>query len=142
MAKPDSGALDPARYPFSTEVDVRFGDMDVNWHVNNVAMAAMVEEGRVRFHRASGFHEAMQGVGAMVASLAIEYVGQALYPGTITIHAGAARLGNSSYGLQLLLMQQGRAVAFATSTMVCMKNGKPESLPQAFRTSVADWMLK
>jgi acyl-CoA thioester hydrolase len=142
MARPDPAALDPARYPFATTVDLRFGDMDVNAHVNNVAFSQLVEEGRVRFHKASGFRASMQGASAMVASMGIEYVGKAWYPGSVNIHAGAVRLGSSSYDLELLIMQEGRPAAFARSTMVCMKDGRPHPLPDLFRASVADWMVR
>lgn len=142
MAKPDPALLDPARYPFVTEADVRFGDIDVNHHVNNVSLAGFVEEGRVRFHRASGFHRSVDGLGAMVASVALEFVGQAFYLHPVTMHCGAARIGSSSYELELLLCQQGRPVVFARSVMVCMKDGKPCAIPDSFRTSVADWMVR
>lgn len=142
MAKPDPALLDAARYPFRSETDVRFGDIDVNKHVNNVSMTGYVEEGRVRFHRASGFHTSVLGLNAMVASVAIEFLGQAFYPGTISLHAGAARIGNASYDLELLLTQDGRTVAFARSTMVCVKDEKPFPIPDAFRQSVANWMVR
>ncbi|MEO7383458.1 MAG: acyl-CoA thioesterase [Novosphingobium sp.] len=142
MAKPEASLLDPARYPFVTETDIRFGDMDVNRHVNNVALANFVEEGRVRFHRASGFHSAITGLGAMAASVAIEFVGQAFYPGTITLHCGASRIGRTSYELELLLRQDERPVVFARSVMVCMNQGKPFAIPDSFRDSAADWMVR
>lgn len=136
MAKPDPHLLDPARYPFDTEVDVRFSDMDVNRHVNNVSLSNFVEEGRVRFHRASGYNAAIAGVGSMVASVTIEYVGQAFYPGKLHLRAGAAHLGRTSYTLDLLILQDERAVVFARSVMVCTKDGKPHPIPDAFRLAV------
>lgn len=142
MAKPDPALLDAARYPFRSETDVRFGDIDVNKHVNNVSMTGYVEEGRVRFHRASGFHTAVAGLNAMVASVAIEFLGQAYYPGTIAMHVGAARIGNASYDLDLLLIQDNRTIAFARSTMVCLKDAKPFPIPDVFRQSVASWMVR
>ena len=142
MAKPEAALLDPARYPFVTETDVRFGDMDVNRHVNNVSLANFVEEGRVRFHRASGFHSAISGLGAMAASVAMEFVGQAFYPGTIIVHCGASRIGRTSYELELLLRQNEQPVVFARSVMVCMKDGKSCAIPDAFRNSAADWMVR
>jgi acyl-CoA thioester hydrolase len=143
MPKPDPQLLDPARYPFATEVDVRFSDMDVNRHINNVALSNFVEEGRVRFHRASGYHAAIAGVGSMVASVGIEYVGQAFYPGTLEIRAGAAHIGRTSYTLELLLSQAGRPVVFARSVMVCTKDGKPHPIPDGFRDAVTSkWGLK
>ena len=145
MPRPEPHKLDPARYPFSTQVDVRFSDMDLNRHVNNVSLSNFVEEGRVRFHRASGFHAAMTeaGTGAMVASLAIEYVGQAHYPGKLDIHAGAASVGRTSYNLELLVSQKGNPVLFARAVMVCVKDGKPHPIPDAFHLAVAnEWGLK
>lgn len=142
MAKPDPALLDPARYPFRTEIDVRFGDLDVNRHVNNVSLANFIEEGRVRFHRASGFHAAVDGLRAMVVSISTEFIGEAFYPGTIAAHCGASRIGSSSFDLELLLCQDDRIVLFARSVMVCMKDGAPFIIPDNFRETVADWMVR
>lgn len=143
MAKPDPSLLDPARYPFSTEVDVRFSDMDVNRHVNNVSLSNFVEEGRVRFHRATGFNTAIAAFGSMVASVAIEYVGQAFYPGTLHLRAGASHVGRTSFTLDLLITQGDRPVVFARSVMVCAKDGKPHPIPEEYRMSVAkDWGVR
>ncbi|MFM5929642.1 MAG: acyl-CoA thioesterase [Novosphingobium sp.] len=143
MARPEPHLLDPARYPFSTEVDVRFSDLDVNRHINNVSLSNFVEEGRVRFHRASGYHSAIAGIGSMVASVSIEYVGQAFYPGTLEIRAAATHIGRSSYELELLITQEGRPVVFARSVMVCVKDGKPHPIPESFRDAVAgEWGVR
>jgi len=56
MPKPDPAMLDPARYPFRCAIETCFGDLDTNLHINNVSLSGLLEEGRVRFHRASGFH--------------------------------------------------------------------------------------
>jgi acyl-CoA thioester hydrolase len=142
MAKPDAALLNPARYPFTCTIETRFGDLDVNKHINNVAMAGMVEEGRVRFHHASGFVAGLEGRAAMVASLSIEFLGQAYHPAPITVHAGAARIGRTSYALDLLLMQEGRVVVFAQTVVVCTDAGGPAEISQAFRTSAQDWMVR
>lgn len=142
MSRPDPALLDPARYPFRTELEVRFGDIDVNKHVNNVALSGFVEEGRVRFHRASGYHKSLSGLGSMVAKVSIDFIGQAYYPGTIVVHAGALRLGGTSYELELLLCQDERVVAHARSVMVCTREGKPFRIPDAFRESVGPWMVR
>lgn len=142
MAKPDAALLNPARYPFTCTIETRFGDLDVNKHINNVAMAGMVEEGRVRFHHASGFVAGLEGRAAMVASLSIEFLGQAYHPAPITVHAGAARIGRTSYALDMLLMQEGRVVVFAQTVVVCTDAGGPAEISQAFRTSAQDWMVR
>ena len=142
MAKPESSLLVPARFPFRTEQEIRFSYMDINRHVNNVSIAGFVEEGRVRFHTVNGFHGSLKGLGAMAVRVAIDYVGQAFYPGVITVYAGASRIGSSSYDLELLLCQDERRVAHACSTMVCTREGRPFALPDSFREAVKHWMVK
>jgi acyl-CoA thioester hydrolase len=77
VAKPDPSLLEPGRYPFHCRIEPRFGDLDPNMHLNNVALAGILEEARVRFHRASGYHTASEKMVSMVASFATDYLGQA-----------------------------------------------------------------
>lgn len=141
MPKPNPALLDPARYPYSCEIATRFGDLDVNLHVNNVALAQICEEGRVRFHRASGYHAALAGVTSMTASFAIEYLGEAFHPQPLQVHVAAESMGNTSYALVQLIRQESRAIAFSRATLVVMKEGRPLTIPDAFRESVQTWML-
>lgn len=142
MAKPDPALLDPARYPFECEIATRFGDLDTNLHINNVALASICEDARVRFHKASGYHAAITGATAMVASFAIEYLGQAFHPDPLQLHVAAERIGNSSYVIAQLVRQAERPIAFTRSTMVVVKDDRAMTIPDAFRETVQPWMLR
>jgi acyl-CoA thioester hydrolase len=146
MAKPDPVLLDPARYPFTGEIATRFSDLDTNLHINNVALAGICEDSRVRFHKASGYHAALHdsgpGTTAMVVSFAIEYLGQAFHPDPVRVHVAAEKIGSSSYVIAQLLLQGERPVAFARSTMVVVRDGRAIPIPDLFRTSVQPWMLR
>ncbi len=142
MAKPDPAALDPSRYPFQCQIATRFGDLDTNLHLNNVALAGICEDSRVRFHRASGYHGALGAMTTMVASFSIEYLGQAYYPQPVDGHVAIAKLGRTSYVLHQLLMQEGRVVSFAQSILVCIADNRPAAIPAAFVDSTAEWMLR
>jgi acyl-CoA thioester hydrolase len=141
MPKPSPALLDPARYPFRCTIEPRFGDLDTNMHINNVSLTQILEDARVRFHRTSGFHEAFRGMTSMVASFAVEYLGQSYYPDALTIHVAPSRLGRTSYDLDQLVLQRGGAIAYARSVMVCVEQDRPAELPAAFRVSVTPWML-
>lgn len=144
MPKPDPALLDPARFPFHCQIETRYRDLDSNLHLNNGVLASLLEEGRVRFHRASKFGNvaADPALSAMVASVAIDYLGESHFPDPLEIHVAAARIGNSSYDLCQLVMQQGAIIAFARVTMVCIKAGKPFAIPAELRSSAEPWMLK
>ena len=142
MAKPDPALLDFARYRFACSIETRFGDLDVNMHINNVALAGLLEEGRVRYHRAAGTLGALTGAYPMVASLAVEFLGQSYFPDPIEVRVAATHLGRTSYTLAQLASQGTRVVAFAQATMVCMGPDGPVALPPAFRDGVQPWMLR
>ena len=141
MAKPDPAFLDPTRYPFACEIATRFADLDINQHLNNVALAGIVEDARVRFHAATGYHVAMAGWSAMVANLTLDFLGQGYYPAPVTVHSAAMSLGRTSYTLVQLVRQGGEAVALARSVLVCVREGRPSPVPDAFHESVRPWMF-
>ncbi len=142
MPKPDPALLDPARYPYTCSVPPRFGDLDINRHVNNVALIEISQDARVRFHDKCGFRRHRDGTAAMVASLAFEFLGEAFYPKPIECHAAAAHLGRTSHRVAQLLTQEGRVVAWTQTVIVTLRNGAPTELPPAFRESLKGWMLR
>lgn len=141
MPKPDPTLLDPARYPFSCMIETRYRDLDSNLHINNGVFASLLEEGRVRFHRASQFGGVSGEWTAMVVSVGIEYLGESHFPQPLGMHVGAARIGRSSYELCQLVMQRSEVIAFARVTMVCMKKGQPFPIPANHRERAQPWIM-
>ena len=71
---------DPARreratYPYGLDLSVRYGDMDTNHHLNNVAFTRFFEEGRVRMHHDLGGRERL-GFRPIVASITVNYLAE------------------------------------------------------------------
>ena len=141
MPKPDPALLDPARYPFNCTIETRYRDLDSNLHINNGVFASLLEEGRVRFHRASQFGGVSGEMTAMVVSVAMEYLGESHFPEPLDVYVGAAKIGNSSYDLCQLVMQQREVIAFAMVTLVCMKGGSPFPITSDQRQIAKPWMM-
>lgn len=142
MPRPDPALLDPARYPFGCRIEPRFGDLDVNMHVNNAAMAGYLEEGRVRFHRASGYRDDLAGLTSMVASVAIEYLGQVHYPDEVELRCAIETIGRTSHAFTQLVLQRGRPAVFARTVLVTVSAKGPAPAPPAFVAAAAAWMLR
>lgn len=139
MPKPDPALLSPARYPYSCQIETRFGDQDVNRHINNVAIAAYLEDARVRFYHANGFRQHVAKLRVMIVSIAIEYLGEAHYPGTITVDCAVEAVGNSSLTLIHLVRQGDTLVAFSRCVMVAVDDaGKVSPVPDV----LGDWMIR
>ena len=141
MPKPDPALLDPARYPFHCQIETRYRDLDSNLHINNGVFASLLEEGRVRFHRASQFGGGSDGTTAMVVSVGIEYLGESHFPEPLDMHVGAERIGNSSYDLCQLVMQGRDVIAFARVTLVCVQRGKPAQISADHRELAQSWLM-
>lgn len=144
MPRPDPKLLDPQRYPFSCAIEPRFSDLDFHHHVNNAALADILQEGRIRFHHACGYDEALDGhgVNAMAVSLSVEFLGQARYPVALDNHLGAVAVGRTSHTIGHLVTQGGALVAYAQAVLVCMQDGETAENPPSFIDSVRKWMLE
>ena len=140
MSRPDPALLLPARYRFVHELTTRFADLDPNDHINNVAMAAVFEDGRVRFQATIGFQRT-EALRPMVASVSIDYLAQAHYPGTLACYVGVAAIGRSSWTLQQLVTQAGTAVGTCNTVIVMTDGQRATPLPAAFREVLEQWSL-
>ena len=123
-------------------MEPRFGDLDVNLHINNVAMAGMLEDARVRFHHRTGYRELLAGRTSMVASIAIEYLGEASYPQSVAIACAVEHIGRTSHHLAQLVIQDGRPIVFARVVLVVVGPEGPSPLPATFAASARPWMLR
>jgi len=112
------------RYPVSVEIPVAWGEMDAFQHVNNVAYARWIETGRIAYFARIGFLERMrsEGVGPILAKLAIEYRRPVTFPDTVRVDVSATKIGRSSFtlGYRIWSEAQGAEVAAAEDVIVVM----------------------
>lgn len=125
--KDDAWRLDPTAYAVRQCLQTRYGDMDANRHLNNVAIARLLEEARVRFHGALfGAVEAGPALGEraiMIAHLSIDYLAEGRYGADVETGVAVVAVGRTSYRLGIGLFQDGRAMALADSVMVVRGGG-------------------
>jgi len=144
--KPQAWQLESAVYPWIESIETRFGDIDMFGHLNNVAVARLFEEVRVRFQfKQYGLDmltpESLKKLRMVVAQSNFSYLQEGDYPAPIRCGAGLAKLGGSSYVLWATLWQNGRAMAFQECVMVVMNESGPIQLPEALRQQMQQWMI-
>lgn len=145
--KPANWQLDPASYPWTEEVPSRFGDIDMFGHLNNVAIARLFEEGRVRFqYRQYGLRmlepDALKELRMVVAQSNISYLREGAYPAPVRCGAGIARLGRSSYTVWSALWQDGQALSFQECVMVVQGPAGTMALPDELRQQMQPWLIQ
>lgn len=140
MAHIEPWQTQPESYPFSYEADTRFQDIDIHNHINNVAMAALMESGRMRFYQKLTDMLPELGYRLLIAAVNINYLRETSFPQPVTITCGIIRVNNSSWNLaQAVYQLQGggnkaESVCVATgevTTVLADQNGStpvPDSI--------------
>jgi len=141
MARHDPSLFHLARYAHRTELYPRFGDLDPFRHVNNAAMASLLEEARARFNRASGFVARPPEFGMVVASITLDYLAEATYPAPLAIGTALTDIGRTSFVKLQLVVQEGRPVAFGRAIMVNLVDGVKAPFTDERRASLDPWLL-
>ena len=132
--EPAIDLTDRGCFQFWTRDTVRFSDIDRYRHINNVAMMAYCETGRVAFAEAvwpgatSG-----EGAGWVIARLTVNFLAQAHYPGEVEIGTRVDRVGRTSCTLGQGLFKGDVCFATAESVIVWLTledGGGPTPIPQ------------
>lgn len=145
--KPDPIRRDPAIYPYFVEITTRFGDMDVNHHINNVAYARFFEEGRVKFNHQGilleGGHRLPDVLPfrTMVAAVSIAYLAEGHWGAPVRIGIGINKIGNASFGMGAACFQDGKCLA-VSDAVIALKGPDNAAMPQSLRDRLTQRALK
>lgn len=135
---------DAAAYPYAVTLEMRYGDMDVWRHLNNVSAARFYEEGRIRFMdhvRRTNADYAAHRFRLMVAHTAIDYLAEGHYPHPITVCVGLVGFGNSSYRVGEDLLQQDRCIGLSDVVLTHIGEAGSATLPPIMRSTLKRYLL-
>lgn len=126
-------------FPVWSQTTVRYADLDPNNHVNNGAIGAFFEDGRVRL-RAQHLDQSDGGTlaGFAIVKTTIEYRSALGFPATVDIGSTVARLGRSSYTLGQSVFHGEQCVATAEIVTVRIdgESGRPIPIEPHFRETL------
>jgi acyl-CoA thioester hydrolase len=131
----DRSRLDHGSFPFTFDIATRYADLDKLGHVNNVAVAAIFQEGRNRFIYASELMAAAR-CDLVVASLNIEFANDLMHPDPVEVAVGVLEIGRSSFRLGQVARQGGRIGAYAEVVQVARGPQGSLPLPESWRVKL------
>jgi acyl-CoA thioester hydrolase len=141
MSRLPRDLIDPNRYHGWIDIGTRYADVDSNGHINNVAMATLFEESRVRVLTPMLRTEMAAGVRIVVASIQIDFLAEAHHPDPVRIGLGLFDIGRSSWSFAQLALQHGRAVAAARTTAVGLVDGRAAPVQPPLRAMLDRFRL-
>ncbi|HEX9080370.1 MAG TPA: thioesterase family protein [Desulfuromonadaceae bacterium] len=115
---------------YDVPIEMRFSDLDIYGHVNNVVYFDYLETARVRLFSAP-FHElTAKGVFLLVARAECDYKLPILFDDTVVVSASLSRVGGSSFDISYRIHDgAGKTFATARTVMVCYDNRNKTTIP-------------
>ena len=137
-ARPDPRRLRLECYPYVDEIAVRFGDMDVNAHLNNLALESLHENARATMNRQllPGAYRTGPRLRLVTSQNAVHFLAEAHWPGMIATGAGVGRIGRTSYVASTGLFVEDRCIGVCDTVLVLVGDDGPVELPGEFREAL------
>ncbi|MCF8587750.1 acyl-CoA thioesterase [Gordonia liuliyuniae] len=130
----DEENMNAPQTPFAVEVALRWGDQDSLGHINNVQIARVVEEARIRAMN-TWFGGGKGTFWAVLARQEIEFVSILHYdPKPVQVQVWITRIGTSSFDFGCrVLAPTGEVAALTETTLAALdpKAGATVPLPDA-----------
>ena len=123
-------------YPYFTSEKIRFGDIDRQNHVNNLAICSYIECSRVEMREVNFSDIARDPANAwLVVHFEVSFKASTGYPGSVDVGTAVLKIGNSSYVLGHGVFTGNTCLATARTTTVFgdRQNGGSRLIPDNLR---------
>ena len=122
-------------YKHWTAINLRYGDTDRQGHINNAVYCTLYESGRVDFLFDGQQSVAGPGTSYVIARIALDYLHEMHFPGTVEVASRVTRIGGSSFTVAQAIFFQGKCSSTAESVIVQLdeSTGKPMTITESLR---------
>ena len=140
--RPHPGRTQLARYPYRFPSRIRFSDLDLLAHVNNLALESFHEDARASLNQevfaAAG---PLDGPRFMAVQNTTHFLAQAFWPGELTVGAGVGRIGRTSYVACTGVFHGSACVSLCDTVLVLVADSTPQPLGDAVRAALTGYLL-
>jgi len=133
------------KFRFYTPIDIRFSDLDPQWHVNNSRTVSFLEQARILYFKGLGLWDGKSflQLGQILADTHISYRKPILFDQKVRVGVCVDRIGNKSLHLayQVEDAQTGEVLATAETVNIAYDYATQSSLrvPDEWRRRITDF---
>ncbi len=134
-----------AEFRYWKTIEVRWGDMDAQGHVNNTVYFTYCESARVELLRKIGFKGKQAGLteGPTLVHASCDFKKQVIYPATLDVGLRVERISARSfkmvYGIFFHGSEEVAAVAASVNAWANYAEGHSVELPEEIRAALAEY---
>jgi acyl-CoA thioester hydrolase len=120
-------------FRFYIPIDIRYADLDPQWHVNNIKFLVFIEQARLEYFLKLGLWDGKSflNLGNILADTHIAYLSPIVYGQKIRVGVRMSHIGNKSIHLAYKIedTETGKALATAESVSVAYDYRSQTSCP-------------
>lgn len=108
-------------YRFYHPIEVRYGDLDPQGHLNNAKYLTYFEQARVKYFVHLGLfrpEQSFMDIGIILADLHITYHAPVLWGTIVNVGARASKIGNKSLTLDQCIVDSSTERLYASGTVI------------------------
>ena len=131
---------------FFHPMEVRYGDLDAQGHLNNAKYLTYFEQARVRYFEMLGLFskdQSFMDIGVIIADIHIKYLAPVFLGASVKVGVQATRLGNKSITLRQAIVDAGSGQAYAEGTVILVaydyRARKTTPLPEEWRRRIMEF---
>lgn len=131
-------------YPVVDRIAARYGDMDANAHINNLALESLHENARASMNRAlmpKAYDVGNRPFRLVTSQNAVHFLAEAHWPATFQTGAGVGRIGRTSYVASTGLFIDGRCIGVCDTVLVVLGDDGPIPIAEEFRVALQTVLL-
>ena len=143
--RPDPARLHLSTYPVVDEIAARYGDMDANAHLNNLALEALHENARATMNRRlipDAYRAGERTMRLVTSQNTVHFLAEAHWPALITTGAGVGRIGRTSFVASTGLFLGETCIGVCDTVLVLLDGNRPAPLPDELRSALAGLLLR
>jgi acyl-CoA thioester hydrolase len=135
-----------ADFHFHYPVEVRYGDLDPQGHVNNASFLTYFEQARVNYLINLGLFSEKQSfldVGIILADAHVTFLAPVLFGMPVRVGVRVARLGNKSLTMEYRMFDEVTSAELATGSTVLVtfdyRQHRTIPIPAAWREKISQF---
>ena len=132
-------------YPIVESKEARWGDMDVNGHLNHLALEALHEDARAGINEqyvAGTYDPTIDTFRLVTSQNVVHFLAEAHWPATIKVGIGIGGIGGSSVVVSSGLFVEDRCISVCDMTLVLVSDVGPVAFPEENREVMRKLMLR
>jgi len=132
-------------FNFYHPIEVRYGDLDPQGHLNNAKYLTYMEQARINYVKHLGLWRggSFLDIGMILADVQITFRAPVLFDQQVRVGVRTSRLGNKSLNMDYLLedAQTGKELATGSSVQVAYdyRGGQTIPIPNTWRQVIQDF---